>query len=368
MEANQALLFESSVVALVGFILIYRVIGVGWALVIVAIKTLLPVAYFMGYLGEPWVLLDDLTYEAHAYRLLQSGMSPIDLLIDGDARDQLQMMAGGGHFLYLWWNLLAISIFGDHYFAPVLMNVGVSYLAARFFYRLIRYDLGDQTEHCKFLFALFLIHPEILTWTSFLNLKDTLVVTLILALMCSLLTILRGKRLKGALLSLALIYVFSAIRFYLPALLIAAFLALVMVRMSGWKRILILPPLLTLLYLLLPSDASLLELVKGDMFLQGVVRYLLTPRPWSLEDEYSFLLVSSLVHWIMLLPAVLMIPRLWRGGDAGKLSLLFLAVVSAFFAIVPELQGPRHRFQIYFVFIWLQGAALLFTRNALKQR
>jgi hypothetical protein len=111
------------------------------------------------------------------------------------------------------------------------------------------------------------------------------------------------------------------------------------------------------------------DLLQWERLAIGAARFAVTPLPWSIEDSYSFLLLPSILHLVLAVPATLGAWCLWRQCPGARLPLLYAAVVLGFYAVAEDLQGPRHRVQIGFVVTWVQfhgvwtAARLLLARS-----
>ena len=81
---------------------------------------------------------------------------------------------------------------------------------------------------------------------------------------------------------------------------------------------------------------------------------LLTPQPWSVSPEYGFLLLPSMLHLLMLVPAVVGAMILWRDSPMLRLPIVYAVLVLVLFAAFPGQQGPRYRHQVVFVLVWAQ--------------
>jgi hypothetical protein len=81
-----------------------------------------------------------------------------------------------------------------------------------------------------------------------------------------------------------------------------------------------------------------------------MARFLFTPRPWAPEPNYSFLIFPSLLTWLsapfMFIGAI----RLFLRRRQARLLIIYTAVITIFYSVVPVLQGPRHRLQIIPIF------------------
>jgi len=102
----------------------------------------------------------------------------------------------------------------------------------------------------------------------------------------------------------------------------------------------------------------------------GLIDFVLTPRPWGITRSYEFLTLPATAHWLLAPLAAWGVVWLWRnGGRASRLPLTYGAVVVAFYACVPLLAGPRHRYQLTFVLAAVQLAgAYALARELLARR
>ncbi len=82
----------------------------------------------------------------------------------------------------------------------------------------------------------------------------------------------------------------------------------------------------------------------------------MTPRPWNIEEAYSFLLLPSIFHWTLMLPASIGGVLLWKRSRFERLLIIYLVLVIFVCSFVPEVQGPRQRFQVAFILARMQFA------------
>ncbi|HXG23977.1 MAG TPA: hypothetical protein VNJ09_05425, partial [Chthonomonadales bacterium] len=147
------------------------------AVPVATLKIMLPVLYFAYLYDGIWTFKDDWTYYYIGMTLLRAGYHPITIFFSQEGILQMAILASGPHLLYYWYNLLAQYLFGTHYYAPVLLNVGLTCVAGAFLYRIARIS-GLKKSYSQGLLLFFLVHWDILSWSSIANLKDLLVLTL----------------------------------------------------------------------------------------------------------------------------------------------------------------------------------------------
>ena len=348
------LLLVAFVVWLLGLWICSRDLPFLVALAVTSVKVAIPVVYFGWFFDGDWTFRDDLIYLSRGSLWLQHGLTPVRALI-APAPEGISLLMSSG--LYEWWNLLAQWLFGQHYYAPVFLNVLLTFVSGYFLFRLVRLS-GFSEGYAKVLLVFFLLHWDVLAWSSFANLKDTLVMTLTVAGFYFIVGL--SKRVTlGRLLGLGLIIsIFFTIRWYVPAFMIAAGLLWGVLYLRGRRR-----------YLLLLCcaigglgvvgrlglgvfTATFAQLSPTSIY--GTIRTMFSPVPWSIDPGYSFLLVPSVLHWLLFLPALLGGWMLWRQSREAALLLIYLALILLLYGFVPEQQGPRHRLQVSFVIAWAQ--------------
>src|SRR5437016_10145383 len=218
------LLIAAIAVGLAATLLSWRTLGLPLASLVAAIKLFVPFAYFAWLYDGSWNLLDDLSYVEEGLYLRDSGFDPLTVFFSPEGRLALFNVSGGAHIIYPWWNMVAISMFGEHYYSPVFLNVGLTFIAAWVLSRTLGL-VGFEKRYRQAFFVFFLIHWDIIAWSSFLNLKDTLVMTLTILNFWLLYEWVarpaaRGIPLfAGICLTMAL---FLWIRFYIPLLILTA--------------------------------------------------------------------------------------------------------------------------------------------------
>jgi hypothetical protein len=221
--------------------------------------------------------------------------------------------------------------------------------------------------------AFFLVHWDTLAWSSFLNLKDTLVITLTLAMLQQCVEIFKRPRAWRVAILAVLAAAGFFLRFYAPLLVLFAVGAHLILRKKSWLALALLPAVLALLEFLTSGtarlSAALAARARPAEFLWGAPQFLLTPLPWNLSAGYEFLLIPALLHLFLIVPALAVIPALWKQGPHTRILFLYLLLVIVAFSIVPDNRGVRQRQMTGFVLIWLQFHALwVFARYAFESK
>ena len=355
------LLRTAACVGLACLLVAWRDLRLPLAGLTVTLKLALPVVYFAWLSDGMGWFLDDVTYFENGRHLLELGYTPLWVLGDPSRIESLKAVVGGHHILYLWWNLLAQFLFGPHYYSPVFLNLFLTFACGFFWVRTLRI-MGFSKSYLRAFLVFFLFQWDVLAWSSLINIKDTLVMTLtVLAFFMLARCSLRFSPFSLLAFGVVLL-LFTFTRFYVPVLILSSVAAWLLLYWRSPTKVLILPA--TILTLLLVGTyfgsrhASELELFADADIPYGFFRFLLTPRPWGVSESYSFLFIPSLLHWLLFVPALASAWRLWKLLPPARLLLMYLLVTVAFYGAVPELQGPRQRIQVVFIIAWLQFDAL----------
>ena len=332
-------------------------------LAVVLLKFALPVVYFAWIFDGTWTFIDDYTYLRVSRELLVEGLTPVSVFADPVNLLRLDSWSGV-QFGYGWWNMLAQYLIGPHYYAPVLMNVALSCGSAAALYALAR-EAEYPRGYAQALMLFFMVHWEVLSWSSVLNMKDVLIFTLAPAALLLAVRMRRRFTIVRLLLLLAIAGIFLVIRPYSIVLLGGAVVAssamgggadsrrrlLRLVGTSLVAGLLILPFVRPLVALAIYAFTTQVD-VSPARLLYNAVWFLLTPQPWSIADDHGFLRIAAVLHLVFLPFAAVGAVLLWRRGGVPRLLLYYFLLVLALNMIAP--QSVRHRLQAVFVVAWLQ--------------
>lgn len=348
------LLWVSLVVLAVGFFIMSRILTYGAALLVACVRVSIPLIYFSWFFDGTWTFLDDMTYLSQGQQILFYGYNPVTILAD---LDFLESLSGGHHILYPWWNVLGVYLFGGHYYSPVFLNIILTFVSAFFMYRLAIL-CGFKLNYAKALAVFILFHWEILLWSSFINLKDIMVMTLTIIMIYFLIKLSKRLTIFGLCIIVGTTFLFYWIRFYIP-LIITSTTFIWFISTSSRKRKFILTSVTVLCTAWAWSafgfweKSSHREALSVATYFYNLTRMVLTPQPWSVEAATSFLFIPSILHWFMLIPIIIVSFNLWNKFNDTKLLLIYLILGLLFYSST-ELIGPRQRLQLMFIIAWLQ--------------
>lgn len=350
------LLWAAFCIWLFGVWVTSRTLSLAASIPIATVKVAIPLLYF-AFFNQRWTFLDDMSYLQRGATLLHSGYTPLNILTPRGII-LMEAVAEGEHFLYYWWNLLGQYWFGVHYYSAVFLNVGLTFVCGNFLFQLLQ-ELGFDAGYRRLCQAFFLVQWDVLAWSSLVNLKDILAMTLTtmgLFFLVRVIHQLESRRLRmptlGALILVMLI--FSGIRFYIPLIFLATAGLWLLFQMRGRRRWwFVAAAAIAMVFVLQKGSGSFGHIQPSEM-VSGLFHFPLTPLPWNVEDDYSFLVWPSAIHWALFLPMVYAGVCLWRQYPPSRVPLLYLLLMMAMYAVIPELSGPRHRVQITAIIAWLQ--------------
>ncbi len=357
-------------VAVFGALVLMKFVNLRWwsALTIGLLKAAIPFIYFAHYYDGSWNFIDDKVYFEKGRLMLWGGNNPLLIFFTPDGLDRLVGAAESVHFLYYWWNLLAMYIFGPFYSSPIFLNVFTTFVSAALLYRIVC-SSGFAERYARWLTIFLLFHWDVLTWSSLINLKDTLIMMLTLVSIFCGLRFIQTRRLHYLVVSIATMFVFVWIRLYIPVLLLGSFGLWLALSFKGWKRVSWVLLATFCIWLVFPEgEIQTLQDVFVADWLFGPFRMALTPQPWSITSDYSFLLIPSIFHWALFVPAAIVGFRLALKNQIFRLVAIYFAVMIVFYGLIPEEQGPRQRLQVSWIMAWAQFDVLWAVATATVQK
>jgi hypothetical protein len=277
-----------------------------------------------------------------------------DMVFD---RTKLMDAAESSHVFYPLFNYYSIRLFGEHYFAPVAMNVMLATLVAVLGARLAAFEFRLTRTQKKLLFCLFFLHPEILGWSSVFNGKEMCVLLCHVLLLIGVSLFFRKRWVTAVLLIVPVVFLLSGLRYYVPFLFAAAFLGYAILTLRDRRGLLLLVTgscTMGLIVMQLYGGFGygldfMLSTLSDPLF--GVFHFLMTPRPFHLDPEYSFLLFPSIYHWCVFPFAVFGFWYVWKMRTTfSRFMIIYFLTFVAFYSVFEGLQGARHRLQLAFAF------------------
>lgn len=265
------------------------------------------------------------------------------------------------HFVYYIYNAYSIRFFGNEYYAPVAMNILLTVLIALLGSLVVKYGFGFSKKEKKWFFALLLIHPDILAWSTIANLKDILVLLLHVQLLLSVILLYKSRYFFTFLLLTPTLMILFFLRFYVPVLFAVAFFISHFNIKTNRNRMFFLGGLLIILVIMTIVGTNTIQYAFVNIKkywsnpVYGFIKFLITPIPFNTEEEYSFLNFPALIHWFLLPFVFIGFQKIRRTGT--PFCRFFICYCICFFclsSIYTLTQGPRHRVQLNFAFTLMQ--------------
>ena len=363
------LVLGAAVFCVLSILLVRRWIPTRYSVPIFLFKFGLPLFYFH-YSGrlfrefnkiavdEFYIQTNQILSEGHtAYSLLAQGFQPISSIMD--TTDPF----------YWWWNAVWIEIFGNAVFSPVLANVFVTVLASIVATKLL-IELDHEYRFQQYFLAFSLLHWEILTWSSMMNIKDVLVMFLTISSMYFVITALKSQDTQSLLFRLSALavalWILTYIRWYVPGLFLGAIGLWLCIEMLRSEPRPSLPQ--AALFLTVTACIGLWVFSRFDFSsridigwaILGFFRYTIGPVPFGTADSYTFLNMAAVFHWILFPVLIIGVFKLVT-KKYERLLLLYVVVTVGLYSIVPSGSGPRFRLQLGMFIALLQFMGLWFV-------
>jgi hypothetical protein len=400
--------------AIIGWLVLMKHLGPQLALMLVLTRAFFSLAYIGWFFNADWWLEGDSNnYIRSAQFLLNTFEKIRSIEFVLMLSTQLDQPAA-----YVLHNFLSFKVFGEHFFAPLILNMVLVFFCAALLFSLTK-GIIYQKEWRKGLVCFFVLHPSTLAWSSFSNTKEVLVLTCILAITFFSSELIRGVKRYAILIPQSLlnfskkdegtraihessVYVAPSERakdlaksiFFVLAIGVSFFILsntrkyliyIVPLLGLGWSvwvlglycvrvravglfslsrvsfGVVILCGVLgigALFVLVARIPHGYFEYLQTDINVRGIATMFLAPKPWSLSYEYGFLFVPAMIHWIFFGWSLIGLWLLAGDSDLGRWFFVYAVGILVIFGLTPEVLGPRHRFQTEFVFVLAQYLVL----------
>jgi len=279
---------------------------------------------------------------------------------------------------YYAYNATAVRLFDFGYYAPVALNILLTFLAAGFLMKTAQAGLGMSRRASIGLFAFVALSPAILAWSTVTNLKDILVATATTAVVYGVAMADKGNSLRALCFAAAGVLILMVTRFYVPLMLAAAFGVTLFLsyrgRRSPWTWLMAIAALSVAVRVLgHGSLVGALHELRANIGnpATGILRFVITPIPFHTEPNYAFLNIPQLIYWLLLPLQAYGIVSVWRRGTmTARFMVIYFFLMTLLYGAFTTLQGPRHRIQIdgiIVIFEYYGILALVRHRFAVKR-
>jgi hypothetical protein len=366
------LLIASIVTFFLGFFLLRQYLSSKISFAVMFIKIGIPVAYFLS-VGVLWAPYDGRKFQRLAAGLLNEDITPWSFLFN---LDFVVNFVGSTHVAPYWLNVFGQYFFGPHYFSAIFVNILATILTGIYIIFILS-RTGFSKTYYKYFFIFFLLHWDVLTYSSLLNIKGILIGLLIVMYFYHHIMMDSSTRLTLSVYHFAvmigILFIMYWSRFYVISILLASSIMWVIIESNPKKWIPISAIGAVGLYPVVRIGLQFQDTryFQFDILtiLGTVPRILLTPRPWGVLPQFAFLIPSSIAHWLLIIPAMAYSGRLWVQEKNMRLLLCYLVVFVGFYSVFFELASARMRYQIAFVlaigqyhFLWSLSRAITLER------
>lgn len=331
---------------------------------IAALKAGLFLLYFGFLFNGTYTFLDDWRYLDIGEQLAANGIGLMSIV---SHYQYIVSTVTGQNIAYYVYNASAVQLFGSGYYAPVTLNIVLTFLEAGLLMKAAHDGLGMGRRTAIGLFALVALNPDILVWSTIPNFKDTLVATGTAAAVCAVALVDRHRIGRAALLAVAAAFVLAITRLYVPLMLGVAFVITLFLsprgRRNPWLWLLATVALFFVLRHM--GHGSLVDALRAlrskmDNPVKGVVRFLVTPIPFHTAPGYGFMNLPQMIYWALMPLMFYGIRSVWREATvSARFIVIYFVLMLLLYGSFTTLQGARHRVQIDGLVVIFQFYGLL---------
>lgn len=358
-----------------GFVITYaftrRIVLSYW---ITVVKAGLFLLYFGFFFNGTYTFLDDWRYLDIGEQLAANGVGLMNLI---SHYKYIVSTVAGANVAYYVYNATAVQLFGSGYYAPVALNIVLTFVEAGLLMKAARAGLGMGQRAAIGLFAFLALSPDILVWSTIPNFKDTLVATGTAAAVYAVALVDQHRIGRAALLAVAAAFVLVITRLYVPLMLGIAFGITLFLsprgRRNPWLWLLAAAALFFVMRYM--GHGSLVDALRAlrskmDNPVVGVVRFLITPIPFHTAPGYGFMDLPQVIYWVLLPLMFYGIRCVWRKATiSSRFIVIYFILMVLLYGSFTTLQGARHRVQIDGLVVIFQFYGLLaLFRQRFRQR
>ena len=348
-------LVSAAVVLIVGCSILSSVIPKALAVFLMMAKLSVVLLYFCVFVDGTWFYGgDDMGFFERGLKLYETGRNPLTIWTHHEAY-YLKVATPSLSLIYFH-NFFAMWCFGPYYHSAVFLNLILSAGTVVVLSKILTNIFGQRAP-VKLFVVFASLHWTTIAWHSFLNLKEPLVAFLLAGMVYLVLELRLRKIVPIAGLLVAGVLA-SRIRFYLPIFVVGGvFLSQIGLLVHQLRR----NPLVIIgLFLgfslfagvFLNSEIRLLmKLADIPGFPYGLAHFTLQPAPWKITEPAGYLLLPAVIHWVMLLPAIIGAHRIWVTGAGGRIIVGTVLAGLIFYGLVPVIASTRHRMPLDMIVI-----------------
>ena len=407
------LFISFSILFFLSFFILRKYIGFNFAFLVSLIKSIIPLIYFAFYLDGSWINRGDDSMYISAGILLYDLISSLfnfelsylskDFLYDpayefvntlkvnfSDLNLYQRFILLRDNFsnnpfffkLIHWVSFFSFVLFGYNWYSIVISNILINIIASIYLFKLSQ-KLISNSKYSKWLMIYFLLSVEVLSWTSFISLKESLALLINIMLFYYFYNLIKNMNFNNLIILIVILIAMYSVRYYLPTIYSIYFILAILMfyfNLSFFKKnlkyfILSSIPCLILLYYFSPGYnigvynflgykfivyLPFYNLINFDFdlinFIKSIYSFYIGPKPWGIDLKYNFLFFSSVIHFIFIPFSIFGGYLLIKQNIYFSVMIIFLILIGIMYAIV-GLEN-RHRFQFSFIYLWAQFHAI----------
>jgi len=343
------------------------IFGLPFGFLIAALKLMTPIVYFTFFFDGTFTALDDWNYLEKSKEIHEKyGFS---VLYDFSLAPHLMGHVGSLHYLNYAFQSVLVGVWGSYYYVPVFVNVSLTGVATLYLFKiLILAGLGRNTSRLIALY--FTLHISLIAWSSFMNLRDVVILTLTVVLFYCTRSLDQEAKLKFIIGIVVFGILMLFVRSYIPFIVLGleACFFIFSRKLSVHKRIVII--FVTCIFAIYWGErvvlSGLRHLQLGPELLPGIAKFILTPAPWQVAENYKFLVFDAIQHWVMFPFMLVGAFFMFKNYPTLRPVFMYALVLVLLYSAVPGQNGPRYRLQFLFVVAPCQLYGLWVVFNSLR--
>ena len=354
---DRQLFFACLIVWLIGTLILSRVSPTRVAMLVMLAKVILVASFFILWYQPQWKIGgDDGEYFREGLYILGLGVDPWEYFRSAHFNYLLEAESGRVAFYSLIY--LAMYFLGGEYYSVVLLLVLSSTITA-YFLACVDQELWGSKHPNAWTGVVFALHWVTITWTSFLILKEPIVMMLLAGALYGLTGENHKARILRGAVGIACLLLLFRVRFYMPYIFLMAVFFGGFLHLKPLLKVAIIPVVFAVLWFERAHIGYFMGLADlPGAFLNGL-HFVLQPAFWRITEPAEFMWLQAVLHWVAApFTALGLIVILRRRKFLGVVILAMIGGMIAFYSFIPELASTRHRMPIDSLFIFAQLAAI----------
>lgn len=348
-----AVLLPSFFIGLSGWYICRRLIGLNPVVSagIALIKISIPFIFFYFFYYDGIIQFDDYLGRCKVY--FEGVDNPFACFFHDSLRSK--MFSPRHNSLYIWWNFFGTWLFGDWYSSPVFLNVGLTFIGGLFIYRIALLS-GFSPVYSRALSGFYLLHWDVIAWSSFPNLKEIMIQVLTMGAWYGAVLLNRSEsRFRGFILFCFMLSILLFSRYHIPFFIVFSYILYTVICKKDIINYLIAFAVGLTTFFVFPEyvfDRFIRYLANLNTFFFYFLKFILSPQPWALSQKNFWQFFSSILHLLFLGPCIWGMLSMWKNRVVRQF-ILYVIVLLIFYSFLAYGE-QRQRVQVGWVVVWAQ--------------